>query len=574
MSTIISRGAMLRFAAIVLSLLLVCCLMPEISAAQSALTQAASKPAKEGEVEQQPERTTAKPVVPPDELDRGVPRTALEGFLAAAGEGDYERAAKYLDLRNLPSWLAESEGPKFARRLKIVLDRALIIDFDLMSAEPTGSVVDGLPPSRELVGRIKTPEKTVDIMLKRVSREDGLLIWKISNRTVIEIPHLYDHFGYRPFEEALSKIFPEFIFLGWHTWQWVAIVTFIPLGYLGALFPTWLVGLILRRRETEMSRRISQFITGPIRIILWLVLLRIGVHIIGPTVAIRSLMEAGTLMTIAFAWAAIRGVALVFDWWADRLMTADQEYATVLLQPAKRVSQIAIVLLATLAWLDNIGFDVATILAGLGVGGLAVALALQDTIKNFIGSIMILVDTPYQVGQRIVVKGHDGVVEEIGLRSTKMRLLSGHLTTIPNHEMASVDIENIGRRPHIRRLVNIAIPYDTPREKVEKAVEIIEGILDNHEGMDPEFPPRVYFNEFNRDSLNVLVLYWYHPADYWAFLALNQRVNTEIMREFEEEGIKFAFPTTTTYLAQDDGQPLDISIPTESQLTGPRASLE
>ena len=574
MNTVITLGNTFRFLAVIVSLFLASCLMPEVSAAQSALTKAVSKSAEEGEAEQQPEPTTAKPVVPPDELNRGVPRTALDGFLAAAGEGNYERAAEYLDLRNLPSWLAESEGPKFARQLQIVLDRALIIDFDLLSAEPTGNVVDGLPTSRELVGQIKTPEKTVDIMLKRVSREDGVLIWKISNRTVIEIPHLYDHFGYKPLEEALSKMFPDFVFLGWHTWQWVAIVIFIPLGYLSALFLTWLVGLILRRKETEMSRRVSQFITGPIRIVLWLVLLRIGVHIIGPTVAIRSLMEAGTLMTIAFTWAAIRGIALIFDWWTDRLMTADQESATVLLQPAKRVSQIAIALLAALAWLDNIGFDVATILAGLGVGGLAVALALQDTIKNFIGSIMILVDTPYQVGQRIVVKGHDGVVEEIGLRSTKMRLLTGHLTTIPNHEMASVDIENIGRRPHIRRLVNIAIPYDTPREKVEKAVEIIEGILDNHEGMDPEFPPRVYFNEFNRDSLNILVLYWYHPADYWAFLALNQRVNTEIMREFENEGITFAFPTTTTYLAQDDGQPLDISIPKELQLTGPEANLE
>ncbi len=184
---------------------------------------------------------------------------------------------------------------------------------------------------------------------------------------------------------------------------------------------------------------------------------------------------------------------------------------------------------------------------------------------------MILLDKPYKVGHRIVVKGHDGVVEEIGLRSTKMRLLTGHLTTIPNDQMASTDVENIGHRPHIRRLTNISITYDTPREKVEKAVNIVLEILDNHEGMDPEFPPRAYFNEFNPASLNLLVLYWYHPADYWGFMQHSQQVNLQIMQRFEEEDIKFAFPTTTTYLTQNDGQPLQINVAGSSQLTGESA---
>ena len=229
------------------------------------------------------------------------------------------------------------------------------------------------------------------------------------------------------------------------------------------------------------------------------------------------------------------------------------------------------VLLFVILWLDNIGFDVSTVFAGLGIGGLAVALAAQDTLKNFIGSIMILLDKPYHVGQRIVVKGHDGVVEEIGLRSTKMRLLTGHLTTIPNDEIARTDVENISRRPHIRRVTNISITYDTPQEKVEKAVNIILEILDNHEGMDPGFLPRAYFNDFNPASLNLRVTYWYHPADYTAFMQHSQQVNLQIMQRFEEEDIKFAFPTTTTYLTQNDGQPLQIKVAGSSQLTGESA---
>ncbi len=134
-------------------------------------------------------------------------------------------------------------------------------------------------------------------------------------------------------------------------------------------------------------------------------------------------------------------------------------------------------------------------------------------------------------------------------------MLSGHQATISNEQMANTDIENISRRPHIRQLFNIAIRYDTPLEKVERAVNIIKGILENHEGMDPEFTPRVYFNKFNRDSLNIIIVFWYHPPDYWAFMAESQRINKQIMREFEKEGIKFALPSTSVSLTRNDEQP-------------------
>jgi MscS family membrane protein len=197
---------------------------------------------------------------------------------------------------------------------------------------------------------------------------------------------------------------------------------------------------------------------------------------------------------------------------------------------------------------------------------LALALAAQDTLKNFFGSIMIMLDKPFVVGQRVTSGGIDGTVEDIGFRSTRVRTLTGHLVTIPNEKLATDSVENIGRRPSIRRLANITITYDTPPEKVEKAVSIIREILDNHEGMDPDFPPWVYFNEFNDTSLNILMLYWYFPPDYKAYLEFTERVNLEMMRRFEAEGIEFAFPTTTTYLAQDNRRPLNINVSSETKL--------
>ena len=513
--------------------------------------------------EEKPKTAAVAPSGPVDELNRGTPRGAFKGFIVATRDGKFDVAANYLDLRNLPRNMTPEQGPELARRLKISLDRALWVDVEIISDDPKGAPEEGLPPYRDLLGKIKTPERTVDILLQRVPREDGVQIWKFSNRTVAQIPHLFEHFGYRPFEQKLSQWMPDFTFLGWQSWQWVFFLICVGLAYLAAVILSGIAGVVLRKKESEIWVEAALLVTGPIRFLLWLLLTDLAIHYIGPSATIRSVMQGGTLVILAFTWAIIRGVGLGFSWWAERLRKSGQESATLLLRPIRNIIMALFVVAAVLLWLDNVGFNVTTLLTGLGVGGLAVALAAQDTLKNFIGSIMILLDKPYQVGQRIVIKGHDGIVEDIGLRSTKLRLLTGHQTTVPNEEMARLDIENIGRRPHIRRLVNIGITYDTPAGKVQKAVEIILKILENHEGMDPALPPRVYFNDFNAYSLNLLVLYWYHPADYWGYMAHGQQVNLQIMREFKKEGIRFALPTQTSQLAQDKDLPLQIQLSKE-----------
>lgn len=200
----------------------------------------------------------------------------------------------------------------------------------------------------------------------------------------------------------------------------------------------------------------------------------------------------------------------------------------------------------------QLGIPFTTLLAGAGVGGLAFALAAQDAIKNLFGSMMIFLDKPYRVGERIVTSGFDGVVEEIGLRSTKIRLLTGHQVTIPNEDMARSHIENIGRRPHIRRCTNLALELSTPPELAEKAVQLIQGLLENHEGMHPDFPPRVFFDEFNRDSLRIRILYWYHPPNYWDYVAYGEKLNLQIMEALSAEGIRLALPASETHFSSDD----------------------
>ncbi len=248
-------------------------------------------------------------------------------------------------------------------------------------------------------------------------------------------------------------------------------------------------------------------------------------------------------------------------WFEKQVQKHDKSVNKMFVPVIKKSIRLTVIILAILQIAQIIADKpMATIIAGLGIGSLAIALAAQDTLKHFIGSFVIAGDKPFEIGDRVVVDGHDGPVEAIGLRSTSIRTLEGHLVTIPNGELANRTIQNIGKRPYIRRLANVTVTYDTPPEKIQQGINIIKKILDNHEGMNEEFPPRVYFSGLNSDSLNILVLYWYHPPDYWKFMDFSQQVNFEIIKQFNEAGIEFAFPTQTVYVAGDKNRPLDFGL--------------
>ncbi|MFC1869409.1 mechanosensitive ion channel family protein [Thermodesulfobacteriota bacterium] len=263
------------------------------------------------------------------------------------------------------------------------------------------------------------------------------------------------------------------------------------------------------------------------------------------------------------------GVGYFFYWlaeipstWFAKMAGKTESKLDDMMVPIIRKSLRVTVIVLVLVQIAQILSDkpITSVIAGLGIGGLAVALAAQDSLKNFFGSIVLFTDKPFDIGDRVVIDGHDGPVEEVGLRSTKIRTLDGHLITVPNGSLANMTIQNIGKRPYIKRLLNLTITYDTPPEKIDRAVDILNNILDNHEGMRENFPPRVYFNDFNPDSLNIMVIYWYHPPDYWDYVAFTEKFNKEVFRRFNEEGIDFAFPTQTLYLAGDDKRPVTIGI--------------
>jgi len=225
-----------------------------------------------------------------------------------------------------------------------------------------------------------------------------------------------------------------------------------------------------------------------------------------------------------------------------------------LIRITSQLTSVVLTVALFLGWGQYLGIPIGTLLASAGIGGVAIALGAQDTLKTLFGTMMLMADKPFRVGERIQIGSYVGVVEDIGLRSTKIRLLTGHLVTIPNNQLAGSDIENIGRRPYIRRGAEIHIPLDTSCEKLERAVAVVRDKLQNHEGMSPDYPPRIFFDEFGSRAFCIRFSYWYMPPDHRQFKAFGDKLNFEIFRAFEQRGIQFSLPFRHSYWKHDEEQ--------------------
>jgi len=199
--------------------------------------------------------------------------------------------------------------------------------------------------------------------------------------------------------------------------------------------------------------------------------------------------------------------------------------------------------------LNNVGVNVATLVAGLSIGGLAFALAAQDTIKNIYGGFTIFTDRPFRIGDRIKVDGFDGFVENIGIRSTRIRTLEKRLVTMPNFKLVEASVENISEEPMRRVLMKLGLTYNTTPQKMNEAMEILKAIPEKVRNVDPK-DITVAFTDFTDFSLVITFVYFIRKnAD---VMETPSQVNTEILRAFNEAGLQFAYPTQTVYIEKED----------------------
>ncbi len=389
--------------------------------------------------------------------------------------------------------------------------------------------------------------------------------------------------GTAPTSQPTSPAWYSMTFAGNPAWKWVAL--------LGVLIATFVAGKILsyvlirqgrwlsQRKGLGMFGRALELLSGPASLLIFAAGLYIGSTFLN-LVFIHRAEEAGkavyreldlrgpwvkvcqTIAALAVGWAVYRLVELLEAFLRRRTVKTRSQLDDQIVPLVRKALRLFLVVLVALFIAQSIyQWDVGAMIAGLGLGGLAFALAAQDALKNLFGSITIFADRPFQMGEWVKIAEFEGIVEEVGFRSTRVRTFFGHLVTIPNATVASSPVENVGRRPYIRRNLNVTVTYDTPPEKLRRGIAILQEMLQARKQRFPEDrPPRVYFSDFNAASLNILVVYWFVPPDWWEFNAFNHDFNMELLQRFNEEGIEFAFPTQTLYLKQGSAPPGEISL--------------
>jgi potassium efflux system protein len=266
-------------------------------------------------------------------------------------------------------------------------------------------------------------------------------------------------------------------------------------------------------------------------------------------------MTVEALATLVLGWTLSRFLSVLVAYRVLKRFHLSKDATSAIRSLVFYLMLIGVVLQAM--HMVNIDLTAFTILGGaLAIG---VGFGSQALINNFIGGLIMLAERPVRLGERIIFGGTDGVVEDVGFRCTKLRTSSDHLLTIPNSTLVNESIENIDRRRTIRRKLNIAVTYNISRAALAGAVDAIRDILEEKEIRErihpiigfEEFSPKVFFSDFAAESLNIQVVYWYAPADWWSYMEHCQRVNFRIMEEFERMGIDFAFPSKTSYVKKE-----------------------
>ena len=529
----------------------------------------------------------------------------------AAAKELLHRAILALDLSNIPEALRKDIGIETALQLKEIFDRMRlppfysVPDMQRISDIKSRSVTNTLQEYSAFSWQY--PNTEIEITEIMEGERQGEFLF--SAMTIERASEFYDKVSDLPYRASLSNIdyispdksegFYEYYYStpgylvqhahflgrmvdslpgffkqkigGHHLWQWlglsISLITIIILSYMSHL--------VIQRLAERFGTPLDKWIVI-LRPVLIAIIVSSIVSFIDITINITGKLQAtvlstGNVVVIAmYALVSFRVIKAAAGSIVSMPHIIEGSANASMLRLGASLTGATLAFWVFFSGVRDLGFDVVPLIAGLGVTGIAVALAARSTIENIIGSFMIYADKPLRVGQRIKVLGQDGNVESIGLRSTKIRLLNGNLTSIPNEKMASVEIENVDRRPSIRRDFNIALTYDTTPQMIKRAVDIIHDILsvpeakkDNSEQPHPNeainqpgFPPRVYFNDLKHDCLNILVSYWYHPAEYWDYLEHAHWINLQIMERFNAEGIEFALPTQSLHLSSDDKRSL------------------
>jgi len=485
-------------------------------------------------------------------VDPGSPRAAVEGFFAAMRANDLPRAATVLDLTGFDTARADD----LARRLYAVLDSRLWMDVEQLNPLAVGDTTDGLPADRENLGTVEIDGRERTIRLARVRRDD-VTRWVFSAGTMAEVDALYEGLPDAWVREHLPPVLLESGPFDVQWWQWIALLTLIPLaatvGFLLAGPTQALLKRLVSKTETELDDILVGSLRGPIVLLIGVAASRLMLRWIalpGPAEQFVVDLQRATAV-VAFFWILLRVISVLQQALPVSTWGATHPALRSLIPLGARVARLLVVVLGALSVVASFGYPIATLLAGLGIGGIAVALGAQKSLEHFFGSVSIGIDQPFRVGDWVIVDGVEGEVEAIGLRSTRVRTLERTVVSFPNGRLADSRAENFGPRDRIRFRTVFGLEYRTTAAQMQQIRDQVEAMLKSH---PKTWPNRVVvrFFQFGASTLDIEAFCWIETSDVDEFRRIREEHLLGIMRIVEAAGAGFAFPTQTVMLRQDD----------------------
>jgi MscS family membrane protein len=515
--------------------------------------------------------TAANPPAVPKTLQS--PRATMATFLHAMNDikrGKPERiedALKALDLSEVSPLVRKERGPDLAWMLLEVLDKTRAVN------------LEEVPDHREGPPWVFERYRSGEVRISRT--QDGR--WLFDKETIAALPAILeevanwetkvggpDNARYLPLHIRLQQQLPDWLTsrtIILQNWQWLGLLLIIAVGVAVDRIAQFLARMAMGRwlrRFPEVERRIEDAHgrLRPLGLMLMALVWWLGILFLGlpEPVLLVLLVAVKLLASIGIVWTAWRLVDVVSALLAEKAEATDNRVDDVLVPLVARTLKIFIAAAGVVFVADNLNIDVTGLIAGLGLGGLAFALAAKDLVQNFFGSITVLMDRTFTVGDWIIVDGIEGTVEYMGFRSTRIRTFYNSLVTIPNSRFITAEVDNMGARRYRRYKQKFGLTYDTPPEKIEAFCEGLREIVRQHPYMRKDYF-QIWFNDLGASALEILIYVFWETPDWTTELRERHRFLLDAMRLADALGVEFAFPTQTIHLYQEQPEEKPGTIP-------------
>ena len=497
--------------------------------------------------------STSAASAPVDPLGRTTPSGAMLGFLQAAQSGDYGIAAQYLQMSPARR---QSEGEQMATKLKVVLDTAFTGRFKNFT-QADGVPQEGVALGRQRLGVMSSGDAEANLDLVRVTDPNAGKIWLISSDTLAKIPELYDQVQARQVESRLPNFLVKHEFADMPLWQFLALLLAVPVAGVLAWLGLALLEVPIRwwaRRRGDLEVANWRSVSGPA----WLLagtlihqLFASYLHI--PLLPRHYYFQVSSIaLIIGATWIVWRVVQWSLHRVRIRALARGHAGTGSLMLLGERIVKAVIFVAGALAVLSNLGFNMSTALAGLGIGGLAIGFGAQKTIENLFGGVSVLGDEVFRVGDVCRFGDRTGVVEDIGLRSTRIRTDERTLVAIPNGTVATINLENLSRRDKILFKTTLGLRPETKADHVRFVLAEIRRLLYSHPKVETK-TVRVRLTDIAGTSLSVEVFTYILTRDFNEFSAVREDLLLRMMDVMEDSGGDLALPAQTLYLSRDSG---------------------